>query len=124
MSGLIADKLWIKVTNAPKQAGKMLIVPGQMGFKNKGRDGEVTWCNEWIDVRLVGELAANPPTKGDVILVDGNVGCQEYNGKKQWFVWADSFEYPSIRPEAGSSNVGQRREPDGENLTEDDSIPF
>jgi len=107
---LRADDLWVKVTNEPRQAGSMTVVPGSMGFKQ--RDGK--YINEWIDVLITDKTAHDgTPSKGDRISVTGRVDCGEYNGKKQWKVWADKV-----------SAQGEPKQADAGPLPDDTDIPF
>jgi len=91
MAGLMAVNLRVKVTNEPKvidRGNLYAVVPGQIGFKQRDK----SYINEWIDVLLSSAQAESLPSKGDIIYVDGQVTCEEYQGKKQWKVWAESVE--------------------------------
>ena len=98
--GIYAIDLWVKVTNAHRNAGKLIVVPGQMGFKQ--RDG--SWVNEWIDIILFERLQGNIPKKGERVQVSGRMDCSEYKEKKQWKVFADELKRqgePERAPEPG-----------------------
>jgi len=78
--GIFAQNQILKVTNEVKTAGSILIIPCQIGFKQK--DG--TWVNDWVDVIVFEDLKpqAEGIHKGDKITVSGRVQMKEYKDKK------------------------------------------
>jgi len=87
--GFFADNVKMKVTNDLKDYPKMVKIPCSTGFKQKDK----TYVNVWVDV-LVNknhEEMTQGIQKGSSIEVCGNLSISEYNGKKQWSVWADSI---------------------------------
>lgn len=89
--GIFAQDLRLKVTNEVKQAGRILIIPCQMGFKQK--DG--SWVNDWLDVVVFegdNYEKAKSIGKGDKITVSGRMTMKEYNQKKSWQVLCSELE--------------------------------
>jgi hypothetical protein len=87
--GIFAEDLKVKVTNEIKE-GKLIKIPCQMWFKIKDKE----YCYEWIDVCLsqANFPLANGIKKGDKITVSGQMTMSEYNGKKQWTLWATELK--------------------------------
>lgn len=86
--GFMAHHVRVKVTNEPRQAGTFLKIPGQVGFQQKDKK----YVNEWFDVMVPPDLEIEKPEKGDFLYVTGKVGCSEWQGKKQWVIWANEIE--------------------------------
>lgn len=105
--GIYAANQRLKVTNDVKPAGKVLIIPCSMGFKQK--DG--TWVNEWIDVVVFeGEAhdTAQSVKKGDQITVNGRLTMKSWNDKKSWQILCEDLK---VYGEAAQS-YGQGAQPD------------
>jgi single-stranded DNA-binding protein len=95
--GIFAQDLRLKVTNDVKSAGKILIVPCSMGFKQKDN----SWVNEWVDVVVFEGEYYKPAialNKGDRITVNGRMIMKQYNDKKSWQVLCDRFETTEDAP--------------------------
>ena len=107
--GIYAINLWVKVTNNHRRAGKLVVVPGQMGFKQ--RDG--SWVNEWVDVILFENLQDEIPEKGERIQVSGRMDLSEWKEKKQWRIYADSIGGGEAK-RTPANDVGTL--PDGEDV--------
>lgn len=93
-SGVFAQGLKVKVTNAPRKAGSLVILPCAMGFKNKE-----AWTNEWVEVVVFAQSGlqeqAERISKGDRINVSGRMSLETYNEKKSWKIYADAIGYES-----------------------------
>jgi len=88
--GIFAIELRLKVTNEVKTAGKVLIIPCSMGFKQQ----DATWVNEWVDVTIFsGDVyeKAQQISKGDQITVTGRMNLRAYKGKTSWSILCDNL---------------------------------
>jgi single-stranded DNA-binding protein len=88
--GIFAVNQKLKVTNDIKDAGKVLIIPCSMGFRQQDK----TWVNEWVDVVVFNGMnheIAKGIRKGDHITVSGRLMMKEYNSKKSWQILADEL---------------------------------
>jgi single-stranded DNA-binding protein len=87
--GFLAENAKVKVTNEVKRKDTIVIIPCQMGFKQK--DGK--YAHEWVDVMLYGSdmPKAEGIKKGDKIFVWGRMHLNEYNDKKSWQIWASDI---------------------------------
>jgi single-stranded DNA-binding protein len=88
--GIYAVNQRLKVTNDVKAAGKVLIIPCSMGFKQQ--DGK--WVNEWIDaVVFEGEHyeTAQSVQKGNQITVNGRLTLKSWNDKKSWQILCEDL---------------------------------
>jgi single-stranded DNA-binding protein len=101
--GIFARDLRLKVTNNIKQAGKVIIIPCQMGFKQQ--DG--SWVNEWVDLVVFQgsnyDLALSVD-KGATINASGRFVLKEYQGKKSWQILCDHLE-ATINPTKNSADT-------------------
>ena len=107
--GIFAQDLKVKVTNEPKSAGKLVIIPCAMGFKNQDK-----WINEWVDVVVFPQQVelqeiARMAARGMRITVNGRMNLNSYNDKKTWQIYADRID-----------GIGQ----DGPTGKATDDIPF
>lgn len=110
--GIFAKDKRLKVTNAVKGAGQVLIIPCSMGFKQK--DG--TWVNEWVDcIVFAGGLydTAQSIQKGDQITVSGRLTMKQWQDKKSWQILCDELK---LYGESAQS-YGQGEQPE-------DDVPF
>jgi single-stranded DNA-binding protein len=105
--GIFAKDLRLKVTNNVKQAGKVIIIPCQMGFKQQ--DG--SWVNKWVDVTVFQGAfydTAQIVQKGDTITVNGRMVLKSWNDKKSWNILCDGL----IVPNAGVTQSGGSQDSD------------
>ena len=89
--GLFAQDFRVKITNTPRQAGKLVIIPAQMGFKNQDK-----WANEWVEIVIFPQLSAYQEwglraEKGQSITVSGRMTMEEYQEKKRWKIYANNI---------------------------------
>lgn len=95
--GIYAINQRLKVTNDVKSAGKVLIIPCQIGFKQQDK----TWLNEWIDVVVFdGEHSdtAQSVKKGDQITVNGRMTLKSWNDKKSWQILCEDLTVNDSTP--------------------------
>ena len=95
--GIYAVNQRLKVTNEVKSAGKVLIIPCSMGFKQKDK----TWVNEWVDVVVFeGEVhdTAQGVKKGDQITVNGRLTMKSWNDKKSWQILCEGLTVGDSAP--------------------------
>jgi hypothetical protein len=115
--GIFAESVRVKVTNEPRMAGeKARVIPGQVGFRQRDK----SYVNEWFDVIIFqgSGLMDTEIKKGDVFKVSGRVDCSEYQGKKQWKIYADTLEYAEKKQ--GYQELHQEPEP----LPDSEDVPF
>jgi single-stranded DNA-binding protein len=102
--GVFARDLRLRVTNNIKQAGKIIIIPCSMGFKQQ--DG--TWINEFIDVIVFGGAFyqyALFAEKGDQITVNGRMVIKQYKEKKSWQINSEDIAITGKDMELTEGNV-------------------
>lgn len=105
--GIFVKDLRLKVTNNVKQAGKVIIIPCQMGFKQQ--DG--SWVNEWVDVTVFqggNYTPAMSVIKGETITVNGRMVMKSWNDKKSWNILCDDL----LVPNAGVTQSGGSQDSD------------
>ena len=111
--GIFAKDLRLKVTNNVKQAGKVIIIPCQMGFKQQ--DG--SWVNEWVDLVVFqggNYTPAMSVIKGDSITVNGRMVLKSWNDKKSWNILCDGLIVPNAAQSGGTQSGG----------SQDSDVPF
>jgi single-stranded DNA-binding protein len=105
--GIFAKDLRLKVTNNVRQAGKVIIIPCQMGFKQQ--DG--SWVNEWVDLVVFqggNYTPAMSVIKGETITVNGRMVMKSWNDKKSWNILCDDL----LVPNAGVTQSGGSQDSD------------
>jgi single-stranded DNA-binding protein len=74
--GVLAKNLRCKVTGEPKTFAWGMVIPCQVGFKQKD-----SWVNRWVDVKWFNKNGGGPfVSKGDVLTVTGRWNETEWTG--------------------------------------------